>query len=213
MKLTTAFSTLILLVMGVTNVNAVAPCDCTVAGWLGECLATLEVKGSWVKVHSNARQCSRVDWFVDNEQISQMTIVLDGVEVEDVSPRTPKKVVVQSCKVCKDNRLGAQTESTGTKNDESATALTIAGTWTGSERNIFGFSRTITVNLYVARGVVSGTWQSNQGVSEISGSANGNQATVSLSGGGAKNFSMTLIAPDTLEYSFGFGGGKLKRSP
>lgn len=79
------------------------PCDCTAAGWVGECIATLQIRGTWVKVSTNAHQCSRVDWFVDDEKISQMTIVLNGTEVEDVSPRKPKAVVGQSCKVCKDN--------------------------------------------------------------------------------------------------------------
>ncbi|KAI5913847.1 hypothetical protein [Thauera sp. 2A1] len=129
------------------NAYSAAPCDCTAAGWIGECIATLQIRGTWVKVSTNVQQCSRVDWFVDDEKISQMTIVLNGSEVEDVSPRKPKAVVAQSCKVCKDNRIPVASRDTAPSDQpaqqsrKSPSTSLFSGTWKVSGTNSLGYAQ------------------------------------------------------------------------
>ncbi len=123
------------------------PCDCTAVGWIGECVATLQVRGPSVKVSTNVQQCSRVDWFVDDEKLSQMTIVLNGSEIEDLSPRKPKSVVVQSCKICKDNRFPVGGGGQGTsdsyvqQNRKSPPTSLFSGTWRVSGANSLGYTQ------------------------------------------------------------------------
>ncbi len=135
-----------------TSAYALPPCDCTAVGWIGECVATLQVRGTSVKVSTNTRQCSRVDWYVDDETISQMTIVLNGTDTEGVSPRKPKSVVVQSCKICKDNRVQGASESgfsntPGPDGQTKKASSKIAGIWTGSAQNSMGYSQQIVLRI------------------------------------------------------------------
>lgn len=86
---------------------AQSPCECEYDKWEGDCVAEVEVKGSWAKITSNRRQCSRVDWHFNGEPKTH--VVIDGSDVVEVLINQSAKtsVVVQSCKICKDKRFGA----------------------------------------------------------------------------------------------------------
>jgi hypothetical protein len=142
--------------------SAAAPCDCTPTAWKGNCTASLSIKDTKVKILTNSRQCTRVDWYVDDEQLSHITILLDGAEIEDLSPHKPKKVAVQSCKICQDNRKlsGKHEEASdalASDGGEIADASPFNGYWEGKDRNIFGFSHYNKLTLKVLNGLATGT--------------------------------------------------------
>jgi hypothetical protein len=186
---------------------AIPPCDCTAAGWVGECSATLQIKGTWVKVFTNTQQCSRVDWFVDDEKISQMTIVLNGAEVEDFSPKKPKSVVVQSCKICKDNRIQRPSHSDSSipqvgDSQRRQTPSRIAGIWTGNAQNSMGYNQQIVLRVsqrqgsqiqVVSEGKTSGTSWSESG----EGSFDGKIARYTLKNGAVQCVA-TLVSEDQM---------------
>jgi len=195
--------------------SSLSRCQCNYDKWVGTCVATIQKENNWARITSDTQQCSRVDWFIDGNP--QMTVVTNGLETEPLLNVKPdSKLVVQSCNVCQDAMMpgtkppapdnGSQRQSTRTKTPE------FAGTWTGTERNIFGFGHSITARLAVQGSSLTGTWQGDKGTNDLSGSVNGANATVSLTGAGAKAIQLQLIDSNTLKYSFGFGSGTLKRS-
>jgi len=143
------FTILVVMLIGsLLSVPAVAlgPCDCTVSGWIGTCVADLEVtRETWVKVRTNVpKTCSRVDWYADNDP--QMTVVIDGAEIENLAPRKPTTLTVQSCKICKDlrtDRVTSDQEPQGPLSNpagsESASLESLViGVWTGQGTNKTG---------------------------------------------------------------------------
>ena len=74
-------------------------CDCT--SIVDTCNADVTVRGSFIDVKSDTRQCSRVDYFVDG--LPFVSVVVDGEDRQDWIARTGNpKVLVQSCQVCRD---------------------------------------------------------------------------------------------------------------
>jgi TonB family protein len=74
-------------------------CDCTSV--VDTCSADVTVKGSFIDIKSDSKQCSRVDYFVDG--LPFVSVVVDGEDRQSWIPRTAApKVLVQSCQICRD---------------------------------------------------------------------------------------------------------------
>ena len=74
-------------------------CDCT--SIVDTCSADVAVKGSFIDIKSDNKQCSRVDYFVDG--LPFVSVVVNGEDRKDWIPQTSNpKVLVQSCQVCRD---------------------------------------------------------------------------------------------------------------
>ncbi len=75
-------------------------CDCT--SIVDTCSANVEAHGSYLDVKTNAKQCARVDYFVDGQPF--VSVAVDGEDRRDWLARTSNpKIIVQSCQVCRDN--------------------------------------------------------------------------------------------------------------
>src|SRR5262252_4458431 len=75
-------------------------CDCT--SIVDTCSANVESRGSYLDIKTNAKQCARVDYFVDG--LPFVSVVVDGEDRQDwLSRTTNPKIIVQSCQVCRDN--------------------------------------------------------------------------------------------------------------
>jgi len=74
-------------------------CDCT--SIVDTCSANVEAHGSYLDVKTNAKQCARVDYFVDGQPF--VSVAVDGEDRRDWLARTSNpKIIVQSCQVCRD---------------------------------------------------------------------------------------------------------------
>jgi TonB family protein len=74
-------------------------CDCT--SIVDTCSANVEAHGSNLDVKTNAKQCARVDYFVDGQPF--VSVAVDGEDHRDWPARTSNpKIIVQSCQVCRD---------------------------------------------------------------------------------------------------------------
>ncbi len=216
---------LLLLIVGATYFSiahaqtsgpSLSRCQCNYDKWVGVCVATISKQSDWVRITSNTQQCSRVDWYI--EGAPQMTIVTNGVETESLLNVKPgAKLVIQSCNICQDAMLpeGSSPSAGGTA-PMQPTAVAIspfAGTWTGAERNLFGFGHTSTVKFIVQGDTISGSWVSDNGSSDITGTVEGSSATVSFPGPGIKGLRLDLVNPTTIKYSSVFFSGTLTKSP
>jgi TonB family protein len=75
-------------------------CDCT--SIVDTCTANVEARGSYIDITTNAKQCARVDYFVDGQPF--VSLAVDGEYRRDWPARTSNpKIIVQSCQVCRDN--------------------------------------------------------------------------------------------------------------
>jgi TonB family protein len=69
---------------------------------LGSCNADVAIRGNWVDIQTDHRQCARVDYFIDG--IPFVAMVVEGQDRQDWLSRTEQpEVFVQSCQVCQDN--------------------------------------------------------------------------------------------------------------
>ena len=192
-------------------------CQCNYDKWVGTCIATASRKGDWVRLTSNTQQCSRVDWYINGNP--QITIVINGVETEALlNVKADSKLEVQACNVCQDAMIADRRPSNPDRGTlpAAATRSPFEGNWTGSDRNIFGFSHGINVHISAQGTTLSGTWEtegSGGGVNALSGSASDKVATVNLGGQGAQAIRLELLDASTLKYIWGFGSGILKRAP
>jgi len=85
------------------------------------------------------------------------------------------------------------------------------GTWTGSELDTFGTRLSVTANIRVTNGKVSGTWNvRTQRMKSITGQVNGKEAAITILQGGSL-IKATLIDENTFEYSGMRGFGTLNR--
>ncbi|HSG65310.1 MAG TPA: energy transducer TonB, partial [Gammaproteobacteria bacterium] len=74
---------------------------------------------TWIEVTTDARQCARVDYFVDG--LPFVTTVVDGQSrIDWMSPRSSPDVRVQSCQVCVDNAAPSRDASTAQGAQEEA---------------------------------------------------------------------------------------------
>jgi TonB family protein len=75
-------------------------CDCT--SIVDTCTANVEPHGSYLDIKTSAKQCARVDYFVDGQPF--VSVAVDGEDRQDWLARTSSpKILVQSCQVCRDN--------------------------------------------------------------------------------------------------------------
>jgi TonB family protein len=80
-------------------------CDCT--SFVDTCSANVEAHGSYLDVKTNAKQCARVDYFVDGQPF--VSVAVNGEDRRDWLARTSSpKIIVQSCQVCRDNGEAAK---------------------------------------------------------------------------------------------------------
>jgi TonB family protein len=95
------------MLLGPAGALAQWRCDCTTI--VATCSAQVTPRASWIDVTTDARQCARVDYFVDG--LPFVTTVVEGQSrIDWMSPRPDPDVRVQSCQVCVDNAAGAQAE-------------------------------------------------------------------------------------------------------
>lgn len=93
----------LLPLIGIPNAYAQTRCDCTVDGWTGDCRANVAHEGSFIRITTSTTQCSRVDWYGNNEPF--VTIVTEGEDIEEWLGASAPSVAVQSCKVCTDGAI------------------------------------------------------------------------------------------------------------
>lgn len=110
-------------------VTAGTRCECEAANWLGDCTAKVERNNNWVRITSSTLQCSRVDWYIDAQP--HLTIVVDGAESEELLLIPPNaKLIIQSCKVCKDAAMPAGSNSSRI-NSSQRERFRVNGYWCG----------------------------------------------------------------------------------
>jgi TonB family protein len=74
-------------------------CDCTTV--VDSCTAQVAIRGNWVEVTTDRRECARVDYFIDGQPF--VAVVADGEDRQNWMSRTESpRVLVQSCQVCQD---------------------------------------------------------------------------------------------------------------
>jgi TonB family protein len=102
---TLSSATLVLALASVGSIEAQPlRCDCT--SIVDTCSANVEAHGSYLDVKTNAKQCARVDYFVDGQPF--VSVAVDGEDRRDWLARTSNpKIIVQSCQVCRDNGAAA----------------------------------------------------------------------------------------------------------
>ena len=102
---TLSSATLVLALASVGSIEAQAlRCDCT--SIVDTCSANVEAHGSYLDIKTNAKQCARVDYFVDGQPL--VSVAMDGEDRRDWPARTASpKIIVQSCQVCRDNGAAA----------------------------------------------------------------------------------------------------------
>jgi len=120
-------------------VSANPRCECEYTGWIGDCKANIELKGNWFKVISNTQQCSRVDWYIDEQP--QVTIVTDGADMEEwLGTSKSPQIVIQSCKICRDTNSPSNNKNKATSSGSDSDNGGLTGTlifeqpkrWSGS---------------------------------------------------------------------------------
>ena len=85
------------------------------------------------------------------------------------------------------------------------------GTWTGSEMNPTGTRVSVTANIRVTNGKISGTWRARgTGQRNITGQVNGKEATITILQGGSM-IRATMVDKNKFEYSGLRGHGTLSR--
>lgn len=85
------------------------------------------------------------------------------------------------------------------------------GTWTGSELNTFGTRVSVTAQIRVTNGRVSGTWRARgSGLRNITGQVNGKEAFITILQGGS-SIRATLVDKNRFEFSGLRGHGTLSR--
>lgn len=185
-------------------------CQCNYDKWVHSCVATVSNQNGWAKITSDTQQCSRVDWYIDGNP--QMTVVTNGVETEPLlNVKKDSKLVVQACNVCQDEMFPADSVApvaNGPAPTTSSPPSPFTGTWIAHERNIFGFSKTTTMQLTVVGSAISGSW----GGQSVSGTVTGSSATIDVSGPGVKGMTLRLNDPSTMSYSTSFFSGTLKKA-
>ena len=97
-----------------------------------------------------------------------MTVVINGAEIENLAPKRPKTLTVQSCKICKDlraDKLAPSAEPQGpTSNvpsNSSPPTSPFEGNWSGSMSWLF-LRYDVSYNLTMTNGRVSGTSTANR---------------------------------------------------
>jgi TonB family protein len=102
---TLSSATLVLALASVGSIEAQPlRCDCT--NIVDTCTANVEAHGSYLDIKTNAKQCARVDYFVDGQPL--VSVAMDGEDRRDWPARTASpKIIVQSCQVCRDNGAAA----------------------------------------------------------------------------------------------------------
>lgn len=197
----------------ITIANAEAPyllpCECT--KFIGDCTATVTLRGTWVEVTANTNQCTRVDWFTDNSP--QMTVLINGgSELENITPLRPKTVEFQRCKLCKDNRKPSSVSGSAREGGDATLATSpspFTGSWTGTSTNIFGASHKHESVLISVQGTeLTGTWEGKR----LIGTVSGTEATASIPDGG-EDVRLELIGDNQMRWSSFFGSGTLIRRP
>jgi len=98
---TLSSATLVLALVSAGSIGAQPlRCDCT--SIVDTCSANVEAHGSYLDVKTNAKQCARVDYFVDGQPF--VSVAVNGEDRHDWLARTSSpKIIVQSCQVCRDN--------------------------------------------------------------------------------------------------------------
>ncbi len=119
---------LLILVSVAASTQDAGRCDCAPENLGGSCVASVSLKGQWITVTSNVPECSRVDWYTDEQP--QLTLVKNYKEVEEWLGRDKQpKLSVQSCRICNvDGGAGNNAEySRGT--DAQPVRYDLSGTW------------------------------------------------------------------------------------
>lgn len=106
-------------------------CDCAPAKKSGACTASIQNDKKWITIKSDARQCSMVVWYADEQP--HITIVTDGQSVEEwLGQKLDPSLSIQSCEVCADKAYAnqvsqhpAQPEHAGNTSD----AFEVSGFW------------------------------------------------------------------------------------
>jgi hypothetical protein len=187
-----------------------AQCDCQEK--VGQCTGAVEVLrsfgsppsyGAEIAIHSSEKVCSKVEFDVDGTPY-QTVLANKNKDTESVfgtKPITASSVRYTACWVCKD------TEAVEAK--AAAPSSPWAGRWTQTDKNVFGFTNILEVNVKVNGDVVSGTITYEGKVSAIHGKVSGDQMFFTCSGCADNNWKM--VDPETATYSWFFGSGTAKK--
>ncbi len=106
-----------------------------------------------------------------------MTVVINGAEIENLAPKRPKTLTVQSCKVCKDLRTDRPVSDPPPQG--RPTALSLSGKWSSVQKCSYG---TGTSNMEIQYDESSGTISGKLANATIdSGSIKGTKITATAS--------------------------------
>ena len=153
--------------------------------------------------------CSKVEYFVDNLP-SQTILSNKNKEVESAfgtKPINQESIVYSACYVCKN--LDEKDDKANAKNSEREKESPFNGHWVASDRNIMGFKNTLIYDVTVKNNQITGSYSGTNGSGILSGSVNGNTATISCSG--CFTIKWNLIDDKTIKYSYPFGSGTIRK--
>lgn len=193
-------------------------CECEYDDWIGDCTATVESRGNWVKLTSSSDQCSRIDWYANGNP--HVTVVTEGTATEELLNYTGEiKLAVQSCKICKD-RMYAEGGPPGTSEQRAQPTADATGIWQGSYAYRDGRgSVNFEWNLKDVNGVISGRSSEPNTMSKsgstlgarLSGTRSGDtvRLTKQYDGSGGQDHSVQYegrLQGDTLSGTWATGG-------
>lgn len=189
--------------------------DCDCQQKVGRCTGAVEVikkfgsspsYGAEIGVHSSEKQCSKVEYYVDNTPY-QTILKNKNSDIETVfgtKPISENSVKYSNCYVCYSN--ATKEKDPKDKNKESSP---FAGRWVATDRNIMGFKHTTTYNVTVNGDSLSGSYYGNGGSGSLTGTISGNTATINCTN--CFPITWNLIDSNTIKYSYKFGSGTLKK--
>ena len=201
-----------------TNSWADPRCDCAYNKIQGTCTAAIERKQDWVEISTpTVSQCTSVVWEING--FPQVSTVTDGHLSEPlINVSSVAKIDVRSCKICKDANYPNATSNGSNGNPSqqpvsTSTKSVFDGTWTGSQKTFIGASHAMTVVLNVSGSSATGTWLNDDSpMYHFHGTATATSVDIRWDDVAASGASFQLIDADTLKWSWGLGGGTLKRA-
>ena len=199
----TAISCLLIAVISQSVLLAAdTRCQCDEKDWEGDCIATVEMRGSWIRLTSDTTRCSRVEWYAEADR--QLTIVIDGEETIEWRGQATSLLTIQGCKICKEDAGTAAPGSEPPSADpdpglQAAPYVAFHGTWRGVGGGKFGNASTV-VQIRVRGSNVTGTFQNGSFRSNFSGSVEDDDTIVIQNrSGGKTTFTLHLTSPDSIQ--------------
>ena len=160
-------------------------CECTASNWIGDCNARISLEGNWIKLRSNTKQCSRIDWYANEDP--QTTIVTDGTESEEwLGQDKNPKLSISGCKICKDRNYTESRSRQDGQNSKSNLEQLFSGTWRHNSKN----AGNLTINITDGQQFQHTANYGNNGSCEDSGSGSIQDGSLIIKTNGSCRFNI-----------------------